>query len=78
MPRQKITQTDREQKEFRTLIRTIDTMCEQAYKNKSVLSKLKVASRFLITIIEDLDKKEESNLQVHCSIVLHDVDLVLE
>ena len=27
MPRQKITQTDREQKEFRTLIRTIDTMC---------------------------------------------------
>ena len=60
MPRQKITQTDREQKEFRTLIRTIDTMCDQSYKNKSVLSKLKVASRFLITIIEDLDKKEET------------------
>ena len=60
MPRQKITQTDREQKEFRTLIRTIDTMCDQAYKNKSVLSKLKVSSRFLITIIEDLDKKEET------------------
>ena len=60
MPRPKMTQTDREQKEFRTLIKTIDTMCEQAYKNKRILSKLKVASKFLITIIEDLDKKEES------------------
>ena len=59
MPRQKITQTDREQKEFRTLIRTIDTMCDQAIKNPSVLSKLKVASKFLITIIEDLEKQKE-------------------
>jgi len=58
MPRPKMTQADREQKEFRTLIKTIDTMCEQAYKNKRVLSKLKVASKFLITIIEDLEKKE--------------------
>ena len=54
-----ITQTDREQKEFRTLIRTIDTMCDQAIKNPSVLSKLKVASEFLITIIEDLEKQKE-------------------
>ena len=59
MGRQKITQTDREQKEFRTLIRTIDTMCDQAIKNQSVLSKLKVASEFLITIIEDLEKQKE-------------------
>ena len=59
MGRQKITQTDREQKEFRTLIRTIDTMCDQAIKNPSVLSKLKVASKFLITIIEDLEKQKE-------------------
>jgi len=58
MPRPKMTQADREQKEFRTLIKTIDTMCEQAYKNKRILSKLKVASKFLITIIEDLEKKE--------------------
>ena len=59
MGRQKITQTDREQKEFRTLIKTIDTMCDQAIKNPSVLSKLKVASKFLITIIEDLEKPKE-------------------
>ena len=59
MGRQKITQTDREQKEFRALIRTIDTMCDQAIKNPSVLSKLKVASKFLITIIEDLEKQKE-------------------
>ena len=59
MGRQKITQTDREQKEFRTLIRTIDTMCDQAIKNPSVLSKLKVASKFLITIIEDLENPKE-------------------
>ena len=59
MPRPKMTQADKEQKEFRTLIKTIDTMCEQAYKNKRVVSKLKVASKFLITIIEDLEKKEE-------------------
>ena len=58
MGRQKITQTDREQKEFRTFIRTIDTMCDQAIKNPSVLSKLKVASSFLITIIEDLEKQK--------------------
>ena len=62
MGRQKITQTDREQKEFRTLIRTIDTMCDQAIKNPSVLSKLKVASKFLITIIEDLEKKYEGGV----------------
>ena len=59
MARQKVTQTDREQKEFRTLIRTIDNMCDQAIKNPSVLSKLKVASKFLITIIEDLEKQKE-------------------
>ena len=59
MGRQKITQTDREQKEFRTLIRTIDTMYDQAIKNPSVLSKLKVASKLLITIIEDLEKPKE-------------------
>ena len=59
MPRPKMTQADREQKEFRTLIKTIDTMCEQAYKNKRILSKLKVASKFLITIIEDLEKQKE-------------------
>ena len=58
MGRQKITQTDREQKEFRPLIRTIDTMCDQAIKNPSVLSKLKVATSFLITIIEDLEKQK--------------------
>ena len=58
MPRPKMTQADREQKVFRTLIKTIDTMCEQAYKNKRILSKLKVASKFLITIIEDLEKQK--------------------
>ena len=57
-----MTQADREQKEFRTLIKTIDTMCEQAYKNKRILSKLKVASKFLITIIEDLEKKYEGGV----------------
>lgn len=62
MPRPKMTQADREQKEFRTLIKTIDTMCEQAYKNKRILSKLKVASKFLITIIEDLEKKYEGGV----------------
>ena len=57
--RPKSTQEDREQKAFNDLIKVMQTMYKHAAKSKTGFSKLKMASKFLNIMVEDLEKKEE-------------------
>ena len=57
--RPKSTQEDREQKAFNDLIKVMQTMYKHAAKSKTGFSKLRVASKFLNIMVEDLEKKEE-------------------
>ena len=57
--RPKSTQEDREQKAFNDLIKVIQTMYKHAAKSKTGFSKLKVASKFLNIMVEDLEKQKE-------------------
>ena len=60
MPRQKMTQEDKEQKAYDDLIKVMQTMYKYAAKSKTGLSKFKLAYKFSTYMIEDLGKKEES------------------
>ena len=57
--RPKSTQEDREQKAFNDLIKVMQTMYKHAAKSKTGFSKLRVASKFLNIMVEDLEKPEE-------------------
>jgi hypothetical protein len=59
MPRQKMTQEDKEQKAYDDLIKVMQTMYKYAAKSKTGFSKFKLAYKFSTYMIEDLDKKEE-------------------
>jgi len=59
MPRQKMTELDKESKAFDDLIKVLQTMYKHAAKSKTALSKFKVAYKFSTYMIEDLEKKEE-------------------
>ena len=59
MPRQKMTDEDREGKAFNDLIKVMQTMYKHASKSKTGFGKLRVASKFLNIMVEDLEKKEE-------------------
>ena len=58
MPKQKMTQLDKESKAFDDLIKVLQTMYKHATKSKTGLSKFKVAHKFSTYMIEDLEKKE--------------------
>jgi len=60
MPRQKMTQLDKESKAFNDLIKVMQTMYKHAAKSKTGLGKFKVAHKFSTYMIEDLEKKEET------------------
>ena len=60
MPRQKMTQLDKESKAFDDLIKVMQTMYKYAAKSKTGFSKFKLAHKFSTYMIEDLDKKEKS------------------
>ena len=60
MPRQKMTQLDKESKAFDDLIKVMQTMYKHATKSKTAFGKFKVAHKFSTYMIEDLEKKEES------------------
>ena len=57
--RPKSTQEDREQKAFNDLIKVMQTMYKHAAKSKTGFSKLRVASKFLNIMVEDLEKTKE-------------------
>jgi len=60
MPKQKMTQEDKEEKAFDDLIKTMQIMYHQALKNSIVTGRLKAANGFLTLMVEDLLKREES------------------
>ena len=53
----KMTQEKREEKSFEDLIKILQTMYNQAIKNKRVVSKLRVANNFLSDLVKELEKK---------------------
>ena len=53
----KISQEQRHEKSFEDLIKILQTMYNQAVKNKRVVSKLRVANNFLTDLITELEKK---------------------
>ena len=53
----KISQEQRQEKSFEDLIKILQTMYNQAVKNKRVVSKLRVANNFLTDLITELEKK---------------------
>ena len=57
--RPKSTQEDREQKAFNDLIKVIQTMYKHAAKSKTGFSKLKMASKFLTYMVEDIENPKE-------------------
>jgi len=57
--RPKSTQEDKEQKAFNDLIKVMQTMYKHAAKSKTGFSKLRVASKFLNIMVEDLEKTKE-------------------
>ena len=57
--RPKSTQEDREQKAFNDLIKVMQTMYKHAAKSKTGFSKLRVASKFLNIMVEDLEKQND-------------------
>ena len=59
MPRQKMTQEDKEQKAYDDLIKVMQTMYKYASKSKTGFSKFKLAYKFSTYMIEDLNKREE-------------------
>tara|TARA_R100001443_G_C3236055_1_gene149568 strand:+ start:276 stop:458 length:183 start_codon:yes stop_codon:yes gene_type:complete len=52
----KISQEQRHEKSFEDLIKILQTMYNQAVKNKRVVSKLRVANNFLTDLITELEK----------------------
>ena len=58
----KMTKEQREEKSFEHLIKILQTMYNQAIKNKRVISKLRVANNFLSDLVKELEKKHNEKI----------------
>ena len=58
----KMTKEQREEKSFEDLIKILQTMYNQAIKNKRVVSKLRGANNFLSDLVKELEKKHNEKI----------------